>query len=157
MFQDCSLNHKTTLKEFWHSLKCFEEGKALTSSFDDLADRDNDKEEGVVFEELPGSLGPSEQPSHVWSDLISFLWSGRVRMPAHSRHLRMCFHMSYLTFIPSNQPSSWHILHIHWINTFRFNWTDAANWRWQIAFYLQARLLYSFRSSEDVLFLLELQ
>lgn len=92
MFQDCSLNRKITLKEFWHSLKCFEEGKGSTSSFDDLADRGRDKGEEEwslrTFPRVPWQ-GLCFHHRHIteWSQLPVDRQGPHV--PAHSRQLHM--------------------------------------------------------------------
>ena len=100
MFQNWSLNHKIPLEELRQSPKGFEEGKVSTSSFDNLADWDTDKGE----EEW--SLRISSGPSAVtllrsWSDLISFVGTGRVPVLVHSRHFSVLYYMHYLTLIPS--------------------------------------------------------
>lgn len=53
VFRDCSLNHKIPLKELRQSLKCFEEGKVTTSSFDNFADGPLIAGKESEFQELP--------------------------------------------------------------------------------------------------------
>lgn len=100
MFQNWSLNHRIPLKESGQSPKGFEEGKVSASSFDSLADRDTDKgEEEWSLRISSGSSAVTLLRS--WSDLISFVWTGRVPVLVHSRHLSVLYYTHYLTLIPS--------------------------------------------------------